>query len=207
MALHFQKNPLSSKPDKSIRRSRSFECFAREKKRKRSKNKRKKVSLFVFLSFCLYTLYSLPKDKVTKRQTDKRKFNFMNDSFDYIWALLSPKAEYANRKRACYTLWLSFSMDERRKIYAILKRKLTNGQFVDFNPFFALRKAALAAQVAVLHTRPPEDIFLHGKPLFDAMNQHIPLVQVDIPNRTEGRYPVCTREDAEKYGLKIEKSF
>lgn len=131
----------------------------------------------------------------------------MNNSFDYIWALLSPKAKYANRKRACYTLWLSFSMDERRKIYAILNQKLTNGQFVDFNPFFALRKAALEAKIMTPHTSPPEDIFLHGKPLFDALNRHIPLVQVDIPDRPEGRYPVCTRADAEKYGLKIEKSF
>ena len=50
-------------------------------------------------------------------------------------------------------------------------------------------------------------IFLHGRPLFDAMNDHIPLVQVDIPGRPEGRYPVCTRADAEKYGLTIYKDF
>jgi hypothetical protein len=39
------------------------------------------------------------------------------------------------------------------------------------------------------------------------MNDHIPLVQVDIPERKEGRYPVCTRADAEKYGLTIYKEF
>ena len=51
--------------------------------------------------------------------------------------------------------------------------------------------------------QPPESIFLHGAPLYKAMNDHIPLVQVDIPDRPEGRYPVCTRENAERYGLTI----
>jgi len=129
------------------------------------------------------------------------------DSFDYIWELLAPKAEYANRKRACYTLWLGIPMDERRKIYAHINRKLKNGQYVDFNPFFALRNAAKLVRLPEQKTPPPETIFLHGRPLFDAMNDHIPLVQVDIPERKEGRYPVCTRADAEKYGLTIYKDF
>ena len=51
--------------------------------------------------------------------------------------------------------------------------------------------------------QPPESIFLHGKPLFKAKNDHVPLVQVHIPNRPEGAYPVCTRDDAELYGLHI----
>jgi hypothetical protein len=51
--------------------------------------------------------------------------------------------------------------------------------------------------------QPPESIFLHGEPLYKAMNDHVPLVQVDIPDRPEGRYPVCTRENAEHYGLTI----
>lgn len=51
--------------------------------------------------------------------------------------------------------------------------------------------------------RPPEAIFLHGQKLYDAKNKHIPLVQVDIPGRPEGRYPICTRENAEYYGLTI----
>ena len=51
--------------------------------------------------------------------------------------------------------------------------------------------------------QPPESIFLHGRPLYDAMNKHIPLVQVDIPDRPEGANPICTRENAERYGLTI----
>ena len=55
--------------------------------------------------------------------------------------------------------------------------------------------------------RPPESIFLHGVPFYKALNAHIPLAQVDIPDRPEGRYPVCTLADAVKYGLKIDKEF
>jgi hypothetical protein len=55
--------------------------------------------------------------------------------------------------------------------------------------------------------RPPESIFLHGKPLFKKINEHLPMVQVDIPDRPEGRYPVCTRANAEKYGITIYKNF
>ena len=51
--------------------------------------------------------------------------------------------------------------------------------------------------------RPPEAIFLHGQKLYDAKNKHIPLVQVDIPDRPEGQHPICTRENAERYGLTI----
>jgi hypothetical protein len=51
--------------------------------------------------------------------------------------------------------------------------------------------------------QPPESIFLHGKPLIKAMNDNVPLVQVHIPNRPEEEYPVCSRDDAELYGLRI----
>jgi len=53
----------------------------------------------------------------------------------------------------------------------------------------------------------PESIFLHGEPLFKELNAHTPLAQVDIPDRPEGRNPVCTRANAEKYGLTIYKAF
>ena len=62
------------------------------------------------------------------------------DSFDIIWQLLNPKVQYANRKQACYRLWLSFSEDKRNRIIARIKDKLTKGKFVDYNPYFAILK-------------------------------------------------------------------
>ena len=62
------------------------------------------------------------------------------NSFDEIWQLLNPQAQYANRKRACYEMWQSFSPEQRERIIAIIKDKLAKGKFVDYNPYFAIKK-------------------------------------------------------------------
>lgn len=62
------------------------------------------------------------------------------DSFDLIWQLLSPKIEYANRKRACYNLWQSFSEDKKTAVFNTIKDKKGKGLFVDYNPYFAILK-------------------------------------------------------------------
>ena len=65
------------------------------------------------------------------------------NSFDFLWQLLAPKVEYANRKRACYNLWMSFTDEQRLTIFNAIKDKKTNGQFVDYNPYFAIQKNSL----------------------------------------------------------------
>ena len=60
-------------------------------------------------------------------------------TFEEIWQLLSPKAEYANRRRACYTLWKALSEEEKDKLYDAISDKLSKGKFVDYNPLFALK--------------------------------------------------------------------
>jgi len=120
-------------------------------------------------------------------------------SFDYLWNLLAPKNEYAPMRNYCRKIWEDIPIERQRAIYRAIKRKIEQKQFVDFNPLYAIQKNANAPL--------PQPTFLHGKPLFDAMNSHIPLVQVDIPDRAEGRYPVCTREDAERFKLTIIKNF
>ena len=73
------------------------------------------------------------------------------DSFDLIWQLLSPKIEYANRKRACYNLWQSFSEDKKKAVFNAIKDKKTKGLFVDYNPYFAIMKnSQLMSQRQVL---------------------------------------------------------
>jgi len=62
------------------------------------------------------------------------------DSFDFIWQLLNPQAQYANRKRACYEMWQSFSEDKREHISRVIKDKLAKGKFVDYNPYFAIKR-------------------------------------------------------------------
>ena len=65
------------------------------------------------------------------------------NSFDFLWELLSPKVEYANRKRACYNLWMSYSKQQRIDIFNAIKDKKKKGQFVDYNPYFAIQKNSL----------------------------------------------------------------
>ena len=59
-------------------------------------------------------------------------------TFNEFWELLSPKAEYANRKRACFEFWNGQNEKQQEAIYDTIKEKLSKGKFVDFNPLFAL---------------------------------------------------------------------
>ena len=76
-------------------------------------------------------------------------------------------------------------------------------QLIKRTPDLSRAQAWEMARADIPSAQPPESIFLHGKPLFKAKNDHVPLVQVDIPERKEERYPVCRRDDAELYGLHI----
>ena len=60
-------------------------------------------------------------------------------TFNEIWELLSPKAEYANRRRACYALWNSLSENRQDALFEAISDKLSNGKFVDYNPLFAMK--------------------------------------------------------------------
>ena len=81
-------------------------------------------------------------------------------------------------------------------------------QLIDHTPGLTRAQAWAMAKADIPSVeRPPESIFLHGEPLFKAKNDHVPLVQVYIPNRLEGERPVCTRTAAEIYGLNIISEF
>lgn len=60
-------------------------------------------------------------------------------TFNELWELLSPKAEYANRRRACYDLWNSLSENQQDALYDTISDKLSKGKFVDYNPLFAMK--------------------------------------------------------------------
>ena len=60
-------------------------------------------------------------------------------TFNEFWDLLSPKAEYANRRRACFARWNNLSEDEQDALYETISDKLSNGKYVDYNPLFAMQ--------------------------------------------------------------------
>ena len=64
------------------------------------------------------------------------------DSFGHIWQLLNPHPKYFGRKRACYEIWIRYSLEEQRAIYHNIKVKLAAGKFVNYNPYFAIKENA-----------------------------------------------------------------
>ena len=60
-------------------------------------------------------------------------------TFNDFWELLSPKVEYANRRRACYDLWNNLSENQQDALYEVIREKLSKGKFVDYNPLFAMK--------------------------------------------------------------------
>ena len=76
-------------------------------------------------------------------------------------------------------------------------------QLIKRTPDLSRAQAWAMAKADIPSAQPPESIFLHGAPLFKAKNDHVPLVQVYMPHGPERGFPVCTRADAELYGLHI----
>ena len=59
-------------------------------------------------------------------------------TFNDLWELLSPRVEYANRRRACYSMWNNLTENQQDALYDSIQDKLSNGKFVDYNPLFAM---------------------------------------------------------------------
>ena len=60
-------------------------------------------------------------------------------TFNEFWELLSPKAEYANRRKACFALWNELTENQQETLYNVISDKLSKGKFVDYNPLFAMK--------------------------------------------------------------------
>ena len=123
------------------------------------------------------------------------------EQFNLFWDLFQvDETRYPRRRACCIKLWVDMPADRRDAILDDLRR---NGKPKQGNPFFFIQDFQVRN-----HQRPPgQPKFLHGRELYDAMNRGEYLVQVDIPERKEGRYPIVTKEDADRFGLKIEKDW
>ena len=63
-------------------------------------------------------------------------------TFEEIWALLAPEGEYKRRRSACERLWQGYEPDMQEAIYARIEGKLTRGEYVSENPYFAIEDNA-----------------------------------------------------------------
>ena len=62
----------------------------------------------------------------------------MTDSFEIIWQLLDPPAEYSDRRDACLRLWRGMNIQKQRQIYATFVWQRQQGFQWEENPFFAI---------------------------------------------------------------------
>ena len=82
--------------------------------------------------------------------------------FDNIWALLAPEGEYKRRRGACERLWNSYDAGRQEAIYARIEGKLTRGEFVNENPYFAIEDNAKKPQVRKLVITADEYYRMYG---------------------------------------------
>ena len=64
-------------------------------------------------------------------------------TFNEIWTLLEPKAEYANLIKKCKELWESFSPEKRQEVFLKIEKKKLEKKFVDYNPLLAIRNNSI----------------------------------------------------------------
>lgn len=107
-----------------------------------------------------------------------------NVPFEQLWQLLAPEGEFCRRRKVCLKRWESFSPQRQRMIYSILVSKMTNGDYVSPNPYFAI-----------------DD---NDKPVFLTGNEQDRLHQAGIPLvlvKYRERFLVCTLETMQAYQL------
>ena len=63
-------------------------------------------------------------------------------TIDDIWALLAPEGEYKRRRGACERLWGGYEAGRQEAIYERIAGKLSRGEFVNQNPYFAIEDNA-----------------------------------------------------------------
>ena len=107
-------------------------------------------------------------------------------TFDDLWLLLQVGNEYEGLKRSCEKMWNAIPSKRQELIYKTIAEKKSMGEFVDYNPYYAIQKNAN-----------PQPKFLDGWDQDEMHELGIPLVIV----RFNRRYLCCTRETMEAHEL------
>ena len=109
-------------------------------------------------------------------------------TFNDLWLLLQVGNEYEGLKRSCEKIWNSFSPKRQELIYRTIAEKKSLGEFVDYNPYYAIQKNAN-----------PQPKFLDGWAQDEAHADGIALVIV----RYNRHCLCCTRETMEAHDLEF----
>ncbi len=109
-------------------------------------------------------------------------------SFDHLWSLLNPAAEYNRKRSDVKGLWDTLPLHKQHVIYRVIQNKKSKGERIHPNPFFALED-----NVNV------EPEFLTGAQQDEAWDQGIPMVMV----KYQKRYKICTEETQKLFELEF----
>ena len=109
-------------------------------------------------------------------------------TFNDLWYMLEVGNEYQGVKKSCEQIWNQFSPKRQNLIYRTIAEKKSMGEFVDYNPYYAIQKNAN-----------PQPKFLDGWEQDEAHEMGIPLVIV-FYNR---KYLCCTKETMEAHELEF----
>ena len=90
-------------------------------------------------------------------------------TFNDLWTLLEVNKEYEGVKRSCEKMWEAIPKKRQELIYRTIAEKKSMGEFVDFNPYYAIQKNAN-----------PQPKFLNGWEQDDMHELHISLVIVTM---------------------------
>ncbi|MBR4563633.1 MAG: hypothetical protein IKO26_04195 [Paludibacteraceae bacterium] len=116
----------------------------------------------------------------------------MESPFYDFWRQYAPQPEYRNRYRACEKVWNAMEEPLRQRILYKLRTEQTpsGAETVhSSNPYFYLIRAD------------PQPEWLSPGMVAKALAAHTPLaVALDSTTQT---YKICTRQDADAYGLTV----
>ena len=119
------------------------------------------------------------------------------NSFDYLWQLIKDHGRICEwHKTEASRVWDGYTLDEQRAIYRSIRDKLHAGKFVHYNPVIAIQENAPKRVVAEPH-------ILSNDEQTSCLEAGVPMVVV----KWKGRFPVVTKADALRFGLKAEREF
>jgi len=118
------------------------------------------------------------------------------DSFNFLWQLLEAHGVVYKRKAEASRVWSGYTLDEQRAIYRSIRDKLRAGAFVNFYPDLAILENAPKRVVTEPQLLSPAEQARN-------LQAGVPMVVV----KWKGRFPVITKADAMRFGLKPEREF
>ena len=107
-------------------------------------------------------------------------------SFEHFWALLSTHGVIPNKWHEAEELWGTFTLEQQRQIYRVVRDKIRARKFVNYNPVIAIMNNAP-------QTTRAEPVNYNGK--------NIPAGVQVFSAKYKGSWGMYTQADIERFGM------